>query len=67
MVALERSDVAHETSLLSIFSEYPREGHLKRVLRVFRYLKKRPNRRFVIDSRELELRGGKDALDKYFA
>ena len=43
VVGLGRSDVAHATSSLSRFSACPREGHLARALRVFGFLKKRPN------------------------
>ena len=44
VVGLGRSDVAHATSSLSIFSACTREGHLARALRIFGFLKKRPNR-----------------------
>ena len=66
VVGLGRSDVAHATSFLSRFSACPREGHLARALRVFGFLKKRPNKRYVVDSRDLILRGSKEALGKYF-
>ena len=58
--------MAHATSSLSRFSTCPREGHLARALRVFGFLKKRPNRRYVVDSRDPILRGGEKALQKDF-
>ena len=66
VVGLGRSDVSHATSSLSRFSACPRKGHLARALRVFGFLKKRPNRRYVVDSRDPILRGGKEALGKDF-
>ena len=60
------SDVAHATSSLSRFSACPIEGHLARALRVFGFLKKRRNRRYVVDSRDPILRGGEEALGKEF-
>ena len=66
VVGLGRSDVAHATYSLSIFSAYPREGHLARSLQVFGFLKKRPNRRYVVDSRDPILRGGEEAIGKDF-
>ena len=66
VVGLGRSDVAHSTPSLLRFSACPREGHLARDLRVFGFLKKRPNRRYVVDSRDPILRGGKEALGKDF-
>ena len=66
VVGLGRSDVAHTTSSLSRFSACPREGNLARALRVFGFLKKRPNRRYVVDSRDLILRVGEEALRKDF-
>jgi hypothetical protein len=62
LVVIGRIDVAHATSSLSRFTACPRKGHLDRVLRVFGYLKKRPNRRIVVDSRDPIYRGGEDAL-----
>ena len=66
VVRLGRSDVAHATSSISRFSACPREGHLARALRVFGFLKKRPNRRYVVNSRYPILRGGEEALRKAF-
>ena len=66
VVGIGRSDVAHATSSLSRFSAYPIEEHLARALRVFGSLKKRPNRRYVVNSRDQILRGGKEALVKDF-
>ena len=62
VVSLGRSNVAHSTSSLSRFSASPRQGHPERVLQVWGFLKKRPNRRFVVDSRDPILRGGETAL-----
>ena len=66
MVWLKISDVAHATSSLSRFSAYPREGNLARARCVFGFLKKLPNRRYTVDSRDPILRGGKEALGKDF-
>ena len=66
VVGLERSNVAHATSSISRFSACPREGHLARSLRVFGFLKKLPNRRFVVNSRDPILRGGEEELGKDF-
>ena len=52
IVALGRLDIAFATSSLSRFVACPRKGHMDRALYVFGYLKKRPNRRYVIDSRD---------------
>ena len=66
VVGLGRSDVSHDTFSLSIFYACPREGHLARALHVFGFLKKRPNRRYVVDSRDPILRGGEEAPGKDF-
>jgi hypothetical protein len=66
VVTIGRIDVCHATSSLSRFSACPRKGHLDRLLRVFGYLKKRPNRRIVVDSRDPIRRGGEDGLGKDF-
>ncbi len=66
VVTIGRIDVAHSTSSLSRFTACPRQGHEDRALRVFGYLKKRPNRRIVVDSRDPICRGGEDALDLDF-
>jgi hypothetical protein len=52
LVVIGRIDVAHATSSLLRFTACPRKGHLDRVLRVFGYLKKRPNRQIVVNSRD---------------
>ncbi len=52
VITIGRIDVAHVTSSLSRFTACPRQGHLERLLRVSGYLKKRPNRRIVVDSQE---------------
>jgi hypothetical protein len=63
VVTIGRIDAAHATSSLSRFTACPRQGHLERLFRVFGYLKKRPNRRIVVDYREPIYEGGQDALD----
>jgi hypothetical protein len=63
VVTIGRIDVAHATPFLSRFTACPWQGHLERLLRVFGYLKKQPNRRIVVDSREPIYEGGQDALD----
>jgi hypothetical protein len=63
IVTIGRIDVAHATSSLSRFTACPRQGHLERVLRVFGYLKKRPNRRIVVDSRDPEYVGAEAARE----
>jgi hypothetical protein len=57
IVGIGRFDIAHATAQLARFSSCPREGHLKRALRVFGYLRKRKNRRILIDSREPVITG----------
>ena len=61
---LGRSDISHATASLSRFTACPRVGHLDRVLRVFGYLKMKPNRRIVIDSDDPGLTGAEEALSK---
>jgi hypothetical protein len=50
VVTIGRIDVTFATMSLSRFSACPRRGHLDRALKIFGYLKKRPNRRICIDS-----------------
>ena len=45
-------DIAFAVTSLSRFVVSPRHGHLLCVLHVFRYLKKKFNKRIVVDSRE---------------
>jgi Reverse transcriptase (RNA-dependent DNA polymerase) len=52
VVTIGRYDIAHATSSMSRFASCPRKGHLERALRIFGFLKKRSNRRYVIDSRD---------------
>jgi hypothetical protein len=52
IVGIGRFDIAHATNQLARFSSCPREGHMKRALRVFGYLRRRKNRRILIDSRD---------------
>ncbi len=44
VITISRADICYATSSLSQFSAAPREGHLSRVLRIWGYLKKYPNR-----------------------
>mmetsp|Transcript_1218 Transcript_1218/g.1855 ORF Transcript_1218/g.1855 Transcript_1218/m.1855 type:complete len:150 (+) Transcript_1218:52-501(+) len=66
VVCIGRSDVAHATSSLSIFSSCLRQGQVKQALRVFGYLKKKLNHHFVIDSWEPKFLSGEDTMDKDF-
>jgi hypothetical protein len=66
VVTIGRIDVAHATSSLSRFTACPQKGHLERLLRVFGYLKKRPNWRIVVDSRDPIYKGGEDSLSRAF-
>ena len=52
IVVIGRLDVCHATSSLSRFTACPRKGHLERAIHIFGFLKKRPNRRIVVDSRD---------------
>jgi hypothetical protein len=66
VTTIRQINVAHSTLSLSRFTTCPRQGHQDRALRVFGYLKKRPNRRVVVDSRDPIYRGGKDAMNLDF-
>ena len=46
-----RMDIAFAVSSLSRFASKPREGHLKRALKILGYLKKYPKKGYVIDPR----------------
>ncbi len=65
IVTLGRIDIAFAVSSLSRFVACPRKGHLDRALYVFGYLKKKFNRRIVIDSRDpiLVRNGAESQLD----
>ena len=52
IVTIGRIDIAFAVTSLSRFVASPRHGHLLRVLHVFGYLKKKFNKRIVVDSRE---------------
>ena len=58
IVGIGRFDIAHATSSLARFSSCPRKTHLDRALRVFGYLKRFPNKRTVVDSRDPIITGG---------
>jgi hypothetical protein len=64
VVTIGRLDVAHATMSLSRFAACPREGHLVRALRVFGYLKKRKNRRIVVDLRDPNYHGFEEEFAK---
>ena len=67
VVTIGRFDIAHATSSMSRFSSCPRKGHLDRLLRIFGYLKKRNNRRYVVDSRNPIFHGGEDEFGRDYA
>lgn len=67
IVTIGRLDVAFATMSLSRFSACPRQGHLDRAIKVFGYLKKRPNRRICVDSRDPSLQGFESELEKDFS
>lgn len=50
LVQLGRIDIVKATNSLNQFNSSPREGHLRRVLRVFGFLKKYRRRKILIDS-----------------
>ena len=66
IVALGRLDISFATSSLSRFVACPRQGHLDRALYVFGYLKKQPNRRYVIESCDPKppINGAEGLMDK---
>ena len=57
-------DIAHATSSLSRFTSAPRKGHLSRLLILFGYLKRRPNKTIIVDSRDPIYRGGENLISK---
>ena len=63
LVGIGRFDIAHAVTSMSRFSSCPRKGHLERVLRIFGYLKRRRNRRIVIDARDPEFEGDTAEVD----
>ena len=60
IVSIGRFDVAYAVASMARFVACPREGHLKRAVRIFGYLKKHPNRRIKIDSRDPEYVGSEE-------
>ena len=58
IVGIGKFDIAHATSSLAQFASCPRKGHLERALKVFGYLKKYPNKRVVVNSRDPITTGG---------
>ena len=64
IVCLGGIDIGFATPSLSRFTACPSEGHMKRILRVYDYLKIYKNGRYVVNSRDPILVGGKDYLEK---
>ena len=64
LVTIGRFDIAFATSSLARFVACPRKGHLDRLKHVFGYLKKWPNRRIRIDSRDPILIGSEEVFQK---
>lgn len=64
IVTIGQLDVAHAMSSLSQFLAHPREGHLKCLLQLFGYLKKKTNKRIIVDSCDSIHVGGKEALEQ---
>ena len=63
IVTIGRIDIAFAVTSLSRFVASPREGHMKRALHVFGYLKKKMNKRIIIDSRDpIIVRNGAEHL-----
>ena len=52
IVTSGRFDIAYAVTSLSRFNSRPREGHMKRIRKIFGYLKKYPNRGFVINPQD---------------
>jgi hypothetical protein len=67
IVTIGRFDCAYATSSLSRFTAAPRQGHLERCLKIFGYLKKRCNRRIMVDSSSPVLSGETEVLDVDYA
>jgi hypothetical protein len=53
IVLLGRLDICHAVAALNRFNASPREGHLERAWRIFKYLKRYPTKRLIVDSRPL--------------
>jgi len=67
IVGIGRFDIAHATTSLARFSSCPRKCHLDRALRVFGYLKKYPNKRILVDSRDPIITGGDEVKAEQLA
>jgi len=67
IVGIGRFDIAHATTSLARFSSCPRKCHLDRALQVFGYLKKYPNKRILVDSRDPIITGGDEVKAKQLA
>jgi hypothetical protein len=52
MITLVRYDIQYAVSSLSRFSMFPRKGHLRAMMRVFGYVKYRPNGRLLCNPAE---------------
>ena len=64
LVSIGRFDVAYAVSLMARFVACPRQGHLKRAIRIFGYLKKYPNKRIRVDSRDPIRSGSEEAWNE---
>ena len=65
IIELGRIDILHEVSLLSQYLVQPREGHLSQACNVFRYLKNRYNKGYLVMDPEkwhIEWSGGADEM-----
>ena len=56
MVKIGRVDLSHSVSIMSSFMALPRIGHLHEVLRIFAFLRTKPDETLVLDGREPILR-----------
>jgi hypothetical protein len=64
IVTIGRIDITFATMSLSRFTASPRNGHLDRALKIFGYLKKRPNRRICIDLKDPDFEGFETEFSK---
>jgi hypothetical protein len=63
LVGIGRIDISHSVASLARFVACPRQGHLDRALQVFGYLKKFPNRRIRVDSKDPCFIGSEETLN----
>jgi Reverse transcriptase (RNA-dependent DNA polymerase) len=64
IVTIGRFDVTFATMSLSRFTSCPRKGHLDRALKIFGYLKRKPNRRICVDSSDPKYSGFESEFSK---